>query len=911
MDILIRAIHRPTDGSLVLEGRRGFYEDEAPDVFFLREPEIAKLPRSWRKLVGAPDRGHARVRWPEPPKGGRRARLQAFAPEFARLGVEPLEADVSPIKRWIIDHPKAILPAPEEWRVLLYDFETERIADFVRPWQSRILSFSWRTLGGPESARGHVRLREKTDAAELDLLAEFSKIVERHDVVVGWNSARFDQKLVQGRSEILGHDLPEVHWLDQLVVFKRNFLRTEDGGVKQSFALDNIAGALLGEERKVPLEQRARELGYSSGDLFSWTWKHAPALLAEYNDQDVRLMEAIEGRTKFLSLHFAVCRICRVFPDEWSVFPSVQIDGRMLTLGEERGFRFPTKHGADGTEERARGAFVPEAVVGLHESVAVLDYARMYPSIIRAWNMSLETLVGLGEKECAVVPETDERGVLTGNRIACFRTDVEGIVPMALRAIIEERKRWSKLKDAAEVGSREWHDAGRLSTACKALANSFYGVLLSPVSRFYRAEIGSSVTSIGRHLLASTIGEVRRRGHSLVFGDTDSVAFVADDEQAVAVRDAVNGVVVPEILSSCGAKSGEVRIEYEKRFREVLVTASKKYAGRFAVYDGKPVADPKVEVRGLEIVRSDQCKAARVLQRATVERILDRAPADELWDSMVKLRDEFLRGSSPVADLVLRKSISRMPEEYATKPPQARVAEKIAADGGEVFAGLKIAYVYAPGGEPVVAESKDGSTVDLVLYWNKYVYPPTARCLASAFPERNWDAIEAPRGWHPGQLDIFTPAQQPSPAQPAPAQIDLGSRVRRTRKGTRPWVPDVVIELDEFASEDRVRRVGEAISAYPGDLGAGIEIRVESQGSLVEMRLPTKIDDPARNAGLANVLRALGVTWRRANMGLDGTKKTQQRGSEPVDSRERGADLATSSGGAEPRTPRRGRRVRR
>mgnify|MGYP000095968474 CR=1 FL=1 len=35
------------------------------------------------------------------------------------------------------------------------------------------------------------------------------------------------------------------------------------------------------------------------------------------------------------------------------------------------------------------------------------------------------------------------------------------------------------------------------------------------------------------------------------------------------------------------ARSGEIAIDYEKRYEIVLVSASKKYAGRFAVYKGK------------------------------------------------------------------------------------------------------------------------------------------------------------------------------------------------------------------------------------------------------------------------------------------------------------------------------------
>lgn len=856
-DVLVSCLLDPKRNTLTLHGRRGVYEDDAPDVFFLTSEHADKLPSSWRDCVSH-DRGFARVRWPERARGPRWQRLEHFTKgEFAKLGVVPLEADVDPIQRWIIDHPQATFPSPGEWHVFYYDLETEQV-DWAHKWKSRILSYSWRSTRTGRS--GHVRLEAKTDKAEAALLEKLVRQIAGHDVAMAWNGDGFDHPQVQSRCEVVGvaFDVESVHWLDHLQIFKRNFLRTEDGGVKQSMALDSISEALLGVERKVPLSARAKGLGWDgAGDLFSWSWENAPDLFREYNDQDVRLMQLLEEKTGFVELHMSIARLCRVLPERRSQFPSTLIDGRMLGLGEEHGYRFPTRpaYEKDRESSTAMGAYVPEAKRGVFDSIAVVDYARMYPSIIRAFNLSLDTLDPEGDVR---VPRTTDKGAVDadGALVARFSSEKEGIVPMALRAIIDERKRYSALKSSCEVGSPEWHDAGRLSTACKVLANSFYGVLLSRSSRYYRAEIGESVTSVGRLLLSRTIKEVERRGHFVAFGDTDSVAFGATDDQAVAVRDAVNKEIVPAILDEYGARQGEVRLEYEKRFAVVLVTASKKYAGRFAVYDGKPVAGDKIDIRGLEIVRSDSCRAARQLQRSVVEQILARTPEHEMRDAMIAIREEFLKGSSPVPDLLLRRSITKPLDEYVSKPPQVQVAERMVERGEDVMVGMKVPFVWERG--RAISPDEIVESIDYALYWNEHVWPATQRCLEAAYPRGRWD-FAVPRGFDPNQLDIFAPQAE----APTPKRLGIGSP--KTRRGSRP----VVITVDSRTAY--VDRLKDVTDSFPGAHPLRVVVRDEVGRTEVELACPQRVASPEADPRMASTLGALGFRW---NIGVDGKKKT-------------------------------------
>lgn len=850
-DELTNAFYR--DGSITLVARRaGEIVVQYPDAFFTTVDDADKLPASWAGGVSPDFPGYCRVTWPDKVEGYKRKdRLEHYRENlFVPRGIAALEADVDPVQRYLIEHHR--VQFARDWRKLWFDLETENIVDWDRPWKQRILSFSWRSSSG---AHGHVRAEARTDAAEVELLRTFIKIADRHDILLAWNGKRFDFRVVRGRCRELRVDFDSdlYHWLDHLKLFERYYLRSEDGAVRSSMALDAVGKKFLGQG-KVPVQEQAVALGWDQkSPLFTWLWAHAPALMREYNDFDTELMSLLEDKTKFIDLHLALCRICRVLPGSRSVFPSFLIDGKMFQRGREKLYRFPSRINRKGAK-RAKGAFVPKADVGLHESVAVLDYSKMYPSIIRTFNLSPETLDPQGELR---VPESTIKGEPTGNLVARFKAAPEGHIPAALGDVLQARKKYSQMQAKAEVGSDAFHDAGRLSTACKALANSFYGVILSPDSRYYKQEIGESVTSVGRYLLWHTIKEVNRRGHKLVFGDTDSVAFVADDDEAATIKDAMNDEVIPAILREAGAPRGEIEIDYEKRYSKLLVTASKKYVGRFAVYKGRPAGpDAPMDIRGMEIVRSEVCEAARNLQRRILDLLLDGEQPAALKLVVSEARHSLLKGTTH-EDLVLAKRITKPVKDYGTKPVHVRVAEWMLEEGMEVQEGQKIPFLMLTTGPVHPSALGLQDTVDRATYWNDQVYPPSLRALQSAFPRVEWNSLKVPkpRRVREGQGEMFRDElNNPPPDRPRVA------RIRKTRRTTQPGLVVLTFEGDDLGDAE-IKRLRRLIEAHPGP--NALEIKVRGDGRIWTMEVPSTVRDPGIDPGLSRALRELGIQWQK------------------------------------------------
>ena len=791
-------VERVSDGSL--RTRR-----EIPDYcFFVKKSdlsdELATMLRASRSLRSMREEGSwVRLSWSDDwvRKAmiyGRKDGERKIPSPFQERSITIFEGDVDPVRRWFTDTRECSIARQRRG---YFDLETDSRCSIkdARAGKARILSIA---LSNEDESDTWVDvLKRFDDDAERELIAEFFRRVDvgGYGQLLAWAGDSFDFGVLKERIERLGMriDLRRYLLLDHLVLFRRMNLNSSDSGdEKQSMALQAIAQAQLGEgKEEAPPEVARRWPGRSMASISYELWKHFPDVLARYNLKDTILMPRIEKKTGFAALFDTICDVCRVLPDSRGLLPTKQMDGFMLRLGLDRDHRFATRYFSE--EERQNdqflGAYVMEPKrTGIVRGVHVADFAGLYPSVIRTWNMSPETKRGIPVN--GPIPAGHCRSPKTG---IGFATDVEGMLPFACRTMMGLRKEWSKKQAALPPGTPEWKEAGRRSMAYKVAVNSFYGVVGSPYSRYFDREVAESVTQNAVWLILSTIYQAETRGMQVFYGDTDSFFALASRTEFEIFVKWCNAEHYPAILASVGCvpEQGCIELAYEKEFATIVMIGKKRYAGRFEHYKGskaKPVPaegeafdkskHSRPEIKGLEFKRGDASVLARRLQERVIMALMRDDERPSTYRDMV---GEVLRHVAfddlPLEEIQLSKSLAKPPSQYHRKtptgkeqavPPHVKVAEQLLASGRDVGEGQRVSYVVVDatdGIEAIPAEDYVGE-LDRYYVWENMVYPPTMRVLEKAFPDENWiDGLESVRPRKrralKGQRALFACARDP------------------------------------------------------------------------------------------------------------------------------------------------------
>jgi DNA polymerase-2 len=360
------------------------------------------------------------------------------------------------------------------------------------------------------------------------------------------------------------------------------------------------------------------------------------------------------------------------------------------------------------------GGFVMDSKPGLYDSVVVLDYKSLYPSIIRTFQVDpVGMIAGLAGDEAAAIPGF--RGALFSRERHC------------LPAITTQL--WQG-RDAAKKEKNE-----PLSQALKLLMNSFCGVLGATECRFYDPRLVSSVTMRGHEMMRLTRELVEAEGYDVIYGDTDSIfiwlkrAYPNEEATAIgmALAEQINAWWKTRLKDSLGLDSC-LEIEFDTHFQRFFMPtirgtdlgSKKRYAG--LTINGK--GEEEVIYRGLEVARSDWTPLAQQFQQGLFTRVFKSEPYEQY------VRDYVRRTANGELDelLVYRKRLRQRLDDYQVNvPPQVRAA-RIADDVNRALKrplryqhGGWISYVMTVNGpEPLEARQ---SKIDYDHYLGKQLQP--------------------------------------------------------------------------------------------------------------------------------------------------------------------------------------------
>ncbi len=773
----IKAVNAYWDGSsgvVVVSrdatGRRVQRRERADHCMFMRKkdatPELVTMLRKSSAVLGIRDEkdGHYRVSF-RSREMLRRATETPDRPRpdgtrdcyMERWGVkEVFEADVLPVRRWLTDHADEL--EFQRPRRCYLDLETDSRLPFSKKEEMRILS--WAVVSDDNTVRVVRVLREWTLDAERELIEELLALLDQFDQVAAWNLDRFDLPVLKARAAECGIQASWDGWLwvDHLEIFRRmNVTASESGEEKQSYKLEAIAQQVLGEGKDE----------FDSAHSYE-AWERKDPALPKYNLKDSDLLRRIEEKTGYLDLVCTVCEACNTFPDTHGSHGTHFVEGFLLKLARGSGIRFPTKWHIP-VAAPFEGAYVMEPTrLGIVRDVHVCDFAALYPSIIQTWNLSPETQTGMrvGKQASAGMMHFDQRYYKgTPRPPGCsevpdlgwaFRAEPEGFLPKAVTRIRELRAKWNKLKASLPPGTKEWKEADRQATGFKIVANTFYGVVGSPLSRFFVRDVAESVTQAGVWLIKLVIKEAERKGWCAFYCDTDS-SFVTGctESQFREFAEWCNKDLFPRVLAELGCVRNEISLAYEKEFSVLAMVSKKRYAAVFAHYKGtRATADSKPEIKGLEYKRGDTVRIAREMQAEVIGALLKLEGAEACREIVLRRRGEVLEGPLAIEDVRTSKTLTQNIRAYKVRlkkdgtemqqPAHVEVAKVLAKRGRDVGEGSKVEYYVTDGSvsPQKVAPAEDyNDDVDRHHLWESMVYPATERVLEACFPHQGWREI--------------------------------------------------------------------------------------------------------------------------------------------------------------------------
>jgi DNA polymerase I len=539
---------------------------------------------------------------------------------------------------------------------------------------------------------------------EGDMINDAFGILTNYPFVITFNGDDFDMPYMYNRAEKLGiklENIPLVMMRDSATLKQgvhidlyrafsnRSFQIYAFSHKYNDFSLNSISEGMIGES-KIDYE----------GDLNDLSLYE----LANYCFNDARLTQKLTSFNNdlLMNLLVVITRIGRMPIDDISRMGVSQWI-RSLFYYEHRTHHFliprreelEQKSVAASTEavikdKKYRGGLVVEPKEGIHFNVFVMDFASLYPSIIKVRNLSYET-VRCTHNECKqnMIPET--------THWVCKKKD--GMTAILIGSLRDLRVNYYKSLSKNPTLSEDQKQLYMVvSQALKVILNASYGVMGAEIFPLYCLPVAEATTAVGRFTILETIRKCKSIGIEVLYGDTDSLFLKGP------TREQIQNIV------NWAKEEFGVDLDLDKEYRYVVFSTRKKnYLG--------VQKDGKVDVKGLTGKKSHTPPFIRNLFYEILGILSNVQSETEFSQSKQKIGDMISQYAKKLKTkqisldhLAFNVMISKSPSEYVKTVPQHIRAAKLLESKREIKKGDIISYVKIinkPGVKPVEMAKPD------------------------------------------------------------------------------------------------------------------------------------------------------------------------------------------------------------
>lgn len=537
-------------------------------------------------------------------------------------------------------------------------------------------------------------------SSERELLQRAFEIMRRYPLVLTFNGDAFDLPYLRTRALKLGLSEEEIpiEWspgsdlarlkgslhVDLYRFFTNKSMKTYafGGKYREGRSLDEISEALLGVG-KVRLERHVSELSYKE--------------LANYSSRDAELTYTLTSFNDELVLKLIILlmRISKLGIEDLTRHNiSTWIRSTLHFEHRRRGYLIPNEENIrrhkSQTDTRAvikgkkyLGAVVIDPPKGAFFNVTVVDFASLYPSVIKRWNLSYET-VRCPHEECR------SNSIPGLSHWVCKKR--RGIMSELVGFLRDFRVHiYKKLAKAERDPAKKSH-YDVVQSALKVFINASYGVFGAETFPLYCPPVAEATTALGRYLMVHTLRRALELRLPVLYGDTDSLFLWNPPPDKL------------EELLSWVSRELQVDLDVDKRYRWVAFSGRKKnYVGILSSgsIDAKGIVGKKRNTP--EFIKGFVMQVIDSLGRANDIQELNKV-IEELKKFTYEYYMRLKKKEVPLNDLVFKVTLTKPLASYVKNTPQhVRAARQLQRVGIVVEVGDIISFVKVHGGEGVKA----------------------------------------------------------------------------------------------------------------------------------------------------------------------------------------------------------------
>jgi DNA polymerase elongation subunit (family B) len=576
--------------------------------------------------------------------------------------------------------------------ITLLNHNTGKTVTFgCRPWTSN------EDLISAEKIDTNIQTQYIECESETAMLRRFIDYwsAEYPDFYTGWNTETFDTPYLINRiirvlgdteakrlspfgilndkilhvfnKEVSSYEICGVVELDYLALYKKFTY-----GSQESYSLEHISG----EE----LDTGKLKLGCSFREAYSTTQERWNRFVS-YNIIDCVRVKQLDDKLQFVQLVVIMAYMMKCNAKD--VFGTVRpwdcmIHGYLY----DKKIAIPQKKKVN--DFQIEGGYVKDPVPNMYGWTMSFDFASLYPSIIRQWNISPETLLDTQvemSKDDVIsgnIPQSLEQwvGCCVAANGTLYRQEKQGVVPYLMEYMMTGRKVVKKEMLELEQQYQKTKDESLLpriamlsgkQMAYKISANSAYGALLQPGFRYYDPRLGEAITLTGQ---ASTIklgndfnthlNKLFKTNIDYVLAsDTDSVYLHVNEfatqfckgkstDETTKFLDKVGNQLQKVIDTSCedvrvlcGCNAKVLSAKREAIASQMLIQKKKRYAMVVHNSEGVDYSPYKLKIMGLDLVKSSTPKPIREDLKAVLTDIFF-TDQTHVQQKIAKLKQHFM-----------------------------------------------------------------------------------------------------------------------------------------------------------------------------------------------------------------------------------------------------------------------------